>query len=77
MAEDPEHDAERDRAATALLPPQTRVVIKGLTSQPDLNGVSGRVLGWDGGSSRFMVQPDGRKAIKLRFACFVCLDAPP
>ena len=75
-AGDPYYDAERDSAATALLPPQTHVVINGLASRPDLNGVSGRVLGWDGDSSRFMVEPDGGRAMKLRYACVTAAANP-
>lgn len=67
MAEDPDHDKLRYEAATELWPPQTPVVIQGLTSRPALNGTGGVVLGWDASSSRYLVKPNGAAAsIKLR-----------
>lgn len=45
----------------------SRVIIGGLVSRPELNGTKGTVLGWDDSTGRYMVRLDeGHKSIKLK-----------
>eukprot|EP00322_Chrysochromulina_rotalis_P006411 CAMPEP_0115860184 /NCGR_PEP_ID=MMETSP0287-20121206/16995_1 /TAXON_ID=412157 /ORGANISM="Chrysochromulina rotalis, Strain UIO044" /LENGTH=264 /DNA_ID=CAMNT_0003314497 /DNA_START=63 /DNA_END=857 /DNA_ORIENTATION=- len=55
---------------TPLWAPQTRVMIDGLNSRPELNGTAATILGWDAASCRYKVRPDAiGEPIKLRPQC--------